>query len=93
MALKEIKKAMGSSVYPWLIFACFGRDSGSSRLRANASIAAKIIIIALLPCLIQNHILSHLCYIHNLIILKSLEAMLSKFIFVKKKNSIFSFSG
>jgi hypothetical protein len=53
MAQPEIKKAMGSNVYPWLVPACFGRNSGNSRLRANASIAAKVvIIISSLPYLI-----------------------------------------
>jgi len=52
MTLEGIKKAMGLNVCPWLVSAYFSGDSGNFRLRANASIVAKIkIIIALLPCL------------------------------------------
>jgi hypothetical protein len=48
MTLEDIKKAMGLNVCPWLVSVCFSGDSDNSRLRANASIVAKI-IIAFLP--------------------------------------------
>jgi hypothetical protein len=52
MTLEDIKKAMGSSVCPWLVSACFSGELDNSRLRANVPIAAKIkIIVAVLPCL------------------------------------------